>query len=66
MAQTILFKKVPLLSDLPRNELDYLAATLQVVNLAPAKCSSANVTRGKPFYHPGRPIGGAAGARNTR
>ena len=34
MAQTILFKKVPLLSNLPRNELDYLAATLQVVNLA--------------------------------
>ena len=34
MAQTILFKKVPLLSALPRNELDYLAATLQVVNLA--------------------------------
>jgi serine phosphatase RsbU (regulator of sigma subunit) len=33
MAQTILFKKVPLLSNLPRNELDYLAATLQVVNL---------------------------------
>jgi len=33
MSQTILFKKVPLLSNLPRNELDYLAATLQVVNL---------------------------------
>jgi phosphoserine phosphatase RsbU/P len=35
MAQTILFKKVPLLSDLPRNELDHLVATLQVVDLAP-------------------------------
>ena len=34
MAQTILFKKVPLLKNLPRNELDYLVATLQVVNLA--------------------------------
>ncbi len=34
MAQTILFKKVPLLSNLPRNELDYLASTLQVENLA--------------------------------
>jgi serine phosphatase RsbU (regulator of sigma subunit) len=34
MAQTILFKKVPLLSTLPRNEMDYLAATLQVVNLS--------------------------------
>ena len=33
MAQTILFKKVPLLSDLPRNELDHLGATLQVVTL---------------------------------
>ena len=37
MAQTILFKKVPLLSDLPRNEIDYLAATLQVVTLAPGE-----------------------------
>ena len=34
MAQTILFKKVPLLSDLPRIEIDYLAATLKVVTLA--------------------------------
>jgi phosphoserine phosphatase RsbU/P len=33
MAQTVLFKKVPLLSDLPRQELDYLASTLQIVNL---------------------------------
>ena len=33
MPQTILFKKVPLLSDLPRQELDYLGSTLQVVNL---------------------------------
>ena len=37
MPQTILFKKVPLLSDLPRNELDYLGATLQVVNLGPGE-----------------------------
>ena len=35
MAQTVLFKKIPLLSNLPRSELDYLAANLQVVNLAP-------------------------------
>ena len=35
MAQTILFKKVPLLSNLPRSELDYLAANLQVMDLAP-------------------------------
>lgn len=37
MAQTILFKKIPLLSTLPRNELDYLASNLQVVNLAPGE-----------------------------
>jgi sigma-B regulation protein RsbU (phosphoserine phosphatase) len=33
MAQTIVFKKVPLFSDLPRKELDHLAATLQVMHL---------------------------------
>ena len=33
MPQTVLFKKVPLLSDLPRNELDHLATTLQIVTL---------------------------------
>lgn len=33
MAQTILFKKVPLLRDLPRSELDHLASTLQIVTL---------------------------------
>jgi phosphoserine phosphatase RsbU/P len=33
MAQTILFKKIPLLSDLPRSELNNLASTLQVVTL---------------------------------
>ncbi len=33
MSQTTLFKKVPLLSDLPRNELDLLASTLQIVTL---------------------------------
>jgi sigma-B regulation protein RsbU (phosphoserine phosphatase) len=33
MPQTVLFKKVPFLSDLPRNELDHLASTLQVVTL---------------------------------
>lgn len=37
MAQTILFKKVPLLSDLPRSELDNLATTLQVVHLQPGE-----------------------------
>jgi phosphoserine phosphatase RsbU/P len=35
MPQTVLFKKVPLLSDLPRHELDYLAATLEIVYLHP-------------------------------
>jgi len=33
MSQTILFKKVPLLSDPPRSELDNLASTLQIVTL---------------------------------
>jgi phosphoserine phosphatase RsbU/P len=33
MPQTILFKKVPLLSSLPRNEIDYLGLTLLVVPL---------------------------------
>jgi sigma-B regulation protein RsbU (phosphoserine phosphatase) len=37
MAQTILFKKIPLLSDLPRNEVDYLASTLEVVDLGPGE-----------------------------
>jgi len=34
MRNTILFKRVPLLSELPRSELDTLSATLEVVNLA--------------------------------
>ncbi len=33
MSNTILFKRIPLLSDLPRSELDTLTATLEVVNL---------------------------------
>jgi len=33
MSQTILFKEVPLLSDLPRSELDNLASTLQIVTI---------------------------------
>jgi len=33
MSQTILFKKIPLLSDLPRSELNNLASTLQIVTL---------------------------------
>jgi serine phosphatase RsbU (regulator of sigma subunit) len=35
MSKTILFKKVPLLSDLPRDEMETLAATLQIVLLRP-------------------------------
>jgi phosphoserine phosphatase RsbU/P len=35
MRNTILYKKVPLLSDLPRSELDMLSTTLQVVKLDP-------------------------------
>ena len=45
MAQTILFKKIPLLSNLPRNELDYMASTLQVVNLE----------SGEVLFHEGEP-----------
>ena len=37
MAQTLNFKKVPLFSDLPRNELDYMVSTLQVVTLEPGQ-----------------------------
>ena len=35
MNQTILFKKVPLLSDLPLREVETLAASLQIVMLQP-------------------------------
>jgi phosphoserine phosphatase RsbU/P len=45
MAQTFLFKKVPLLSDLPRNEIDYFKATLQVINL----------DTGEVLFHEGDP-----------
>jgi len=50
MAQTILFKKVPLLSDLPRNELDYLAATLQIVNLAAGEVLFLEGQPGESLY----------------
>ena len=50
MAQTILFKKVPLLSDLPRNELDYLAATLQVVILAQGEVLFCECDPGESLY----------------
>jgi CRP-like cAMP-binding protein len=33
MAKTVLFKRIPILSDLPRTELDYLASTLRIVTL---------------------------------
>jgi sigma-B regulation protein RsbU (phosphoserine phosphatase) len=33
MAKTVLFKRIPILSDLPSSELDYLASTLQIVKL---------------------------------
>jgi phosphoserine phosphatase RsbU/P len=50
MAQTVLFKKVPLLSDLPRNELDHLVATLQVVNLAPGDVLFREGEPGESLY----------------
>ncbi len=50
MAQTILFKKVPLLSDLPRNELDYMVSTLQVVNLEPGQVLFREGEPGESLY----------------
>jgi serine phosphatase RsbU (regulator of sigma subunit) len=50
MAQTILFKKVPLLSDLPRKELDYLASTLQIVNLAQGQVLFCECDPGESLY----------------
>jgi hypothetical protein len=50
MSQTVLFKKVPLLSDLPRNELDYLAATLQIVMLQPGEVLFREGEPGESFY----------------
>jgi len=50
MAQTILFRKVPLLSNLPRNELDYLAATLRVVDLGPDEVLFQEGEPGESLY----------------
>jgi sigma-B regulation protein RsbU (phosphoserine phosphatase) len=50
MAQTILFNKVPLLKDLPRKELDYLAANLQVVNLVPEEVLFCECDPGESLY----------------
>jgi sigma-B regulation protein RsbU (phosphoserine phosphatase) len=50
MAQTVLFKKIPLLSDLPRNELDHLAATLQVVYLGAGEVLFCECDPGESLY----------------
>ena len=50
MAQTILFKKVPLLRYLPRKELDYLVATLQIVNLALGEVLFCECDPGESLY----------------
>ncbi len=50
MAQTIIFKKIPLLSDLPRNELETLASTLQVVNLGPDEVLFREETPGDSLF----------------
>ena len=50
MAKTVLFKKIPLLSDLPRNELDHLAATLQVINLAAGEVLFCECDPGESLY----------------
>ena len=50
MAQTILFKKVPPLSDLPRKELDQLAYALQVVNLVQGEMLFCESDPGESLY----------------
>ena len=67
MAQTVLFKKIPLLSDLPRNELDHLAATLQVVNLGPGDVLFCECDPGESLYIilEGQ-VGGLTGSRHAR
>ena len=50
MSQTILLQKVPLLSSLPHKELDFLATTLQVVQLAPGEVLFREGEPGKCLY----------------
>jgi CRP-like cAMP-binding protein len=50
MVQTIPFKKVPLFSDLPPNDVDYLGATLQVVKLGPGEVLFCECEPGDGLY----------------
>jgi phosphoserine phosphatase RsbU/P len=50
MAQTVLFKRIPLLSELPRSELDYLAASLQVVKLGSGEVLFCECDPGASLY----------------
>ena len=47
MAQTILFKKVPIFNDQVRSELDYLASSLQIVTLHAGEALFAKLKKGK-------------------
>jgi hypothetical protein len=55
MSQIVLIKKVPLMSDLPRSELDNLATTLQIVTLQPGDLQPAS---GNPHAIPVRRLPG--------
>src|SRR5512142_1818959 len=50
MSNTILFKKVPLLSQLPPGELDTLSATLEVVELGPGEVLFKESDPGESLY----------------
>ncbi len=50
MTKDILFKKIPLLRGLPRHELDYLEATLQVVNLQPGEVLFCECDPGESLF----------------
>ena len=50
MSNTILFKRVPLFSQLPRSELDTLTATLQVVELQPGQALFLEGDPGESLY----------------
>jgi phosphoserine phosphatase RsbU/P len=50
MKQASLFKKIPLLSELPLDELDHLAATLKPVNLEPGELLFCECDPGESLY----------------
>jgi sigma-B regulation protein RsbU (phosphoserine phosphatase) len=50
MAKTVLYKRIPILSDLPRRELDYLASTLQFVELEPGEVLFHEDEKGESLF----------------